>query len=185
MQGGKFITIDGANGAGKTTLAMNLAAKLQDMGIEVIVIREPGGTEIGEEIRELVQWKRSSPESQALLCAAARIEVLSQVVKPALAEGKWVIADRFTPSTWVYQHYLGGAGYVLINVLNRMSSLEITIDMSFVLHCSLETLRECMGDDKRGYRGMPDEDLQTVCDSDEAWVNRYQDPSGREQKYLF
>src|SRR5580704_18071832 len=102
-----FITFEGSEGCGKTTQVQLLANRLDIAGIPFLVTREPGGTAIGESIRELLQFAPQSagmtPETELLLFEASRAQLVREVIKPALENGKSVIADRFFDSTTVYQ----------------------------------------------------------------------------------
>jgi len=112
MARGRFITFEGIDGAGKTThLAWfrdQLAHKLAPSGRAVVMTREPGGTPLGESIREIVLHQSMDLETEALLMFAARREHLAKVIEPALARGDWVLSDRFTDATFAYQG--GGRG---------------------------------------------------------------------------
>ncbi|MEM5330709.1 dTMP kinase [Paraburkholderia sp. JHI2823] len=112
MARGRFITFEGIDGAGKTThLAWfrdQLAHKLAPSGRAVVTTREPGGTPLGESIREIVLHQSMDLETEALLMFAARREHLAKVIEPALARGDWVLSDRFTDATFAYQG--GGRG---------------------------------------------------------------------------
>ncbi len=104
MQRGRFITFEGGEGAGKSTQAKRLAERLERAGIAVLVTREPGGTPLGEDIRNLILKDRpQDPLTELFLFAAARAEHMTAVIRPALDEGTWVISDRFIDSTRVYQ----------------------------------------------------------------------------------
>src|SRR5690349_8528674 len=98
MTGGKFITFEGGEGAGKTTQVARLAERLRLGGIETIVTREPGGTPLGEAIRDVVLGNSPEPVTELLLFAAARAEHVARVIRPALAHGTWVLCDRFIDS---------------------------------------------------------------------------------------
>lgn len=100
---GKFITFEGIDGAGKSTHVAFVAGLLNEHGKRVIVTREPGGTPLGEKLRELVLHEKMHLETEALLMFAARREHLAQVIEPALARGDWVISDRFTDASFAYQ----------------------------------------------------------------------------------
>ena len=104
---GKFITFEGSEGSGKSTQIERLVARLHENGLETFVTREPGGTELGEEIRNLLLHHRAggamSAETELLLFAAARAQLVRERIAPALAAGKVVISDRFLDSTTVYQ----------------------------------------------------------------------------------
>ena len=117
---GKFITVEGIDGAGKTTQLAWLAEILQRHGITFIVTREPGGTALGEQLRQLLLDKTISmhAETEALLMFAARREHLDKVILPALADGQWVISDRFTDASFAYQ----GGGRELEN--GKLVTLE-------------------------------------------------------------
>ena len=105
---GKFITLEGVDGAGKSTHIPTIANLLRSKGHEVLVTREPGGTPLGEKLRELLLHESMHPETETLLMFAARREHLEQVILPALARGAVVLSDRFTDATFAYQ--FGGRG---------------------------------------------------------------------------
>jgi len=118
---GRFITVEGGEGAGKTTQLAFMRDDLERAGLRVVVTREPGGTMLGEEIRHLLLDHRHdgmSLAAETLLMFAARAEHLDQVIRPALAEGCWVLCDRFTDATYAYQG--GGRGLPL----ERIAVLE-------------------------------------------------------------
>ncbi len=104
---GKFITFEGSEGSGKSTQIERLVARLHENGLETFVTREPGGTELGEEIRNLLLHHRAggamAAETELLLFAAARAQLVRERIAPALTAGKVVISDRFLDSTTVYQ----------------------------------------------------------------------------------
>ncbi len=121
MKQGKFITIEGSEGVGKTTNINHILTRLKQHGIAVVQTREPGGTPLAEEIRELLLDHRHngmSDDAELMLMFAARAEHLAQVILPALEAGKWVLCDRFTDASHAYQG--GGRG---INE-DRISALE-------------------------------------------------------------
>ena len=105
---GKFITLEGMDGAGKSTHIPTIIQALKARGIEVVSTREPGGTSLGERLREIVLHEAMTPETETLLMFAARNEHIAQVIKPALARGAYVLSDRFTDATFAYQ--CGGRG---------------------------------------------------------------------------
>lgn len=110
---GGFITIEGIEGVGKSTNLELVRRVLEEAGKEVVMTREPGGTPLGEEIRELLLDHRHDgmgADTELLLMFAARAEHLHRVIKPALAAGRWVVCDRFTDATYAYQG--GGRGIV-------------------------------------------------------------------------
>jgi dTMP kinase len=105
---GKFITFEGIDGAGKSTHIAAAADFLRARGLDVVATREPGGTPLGEKLRELLLHEAMNLETEALLMFAARREHLAQVIEPALARGAWVLCDRFSDATYAYQG--GGRG---------------------------------------------------------------------------
>jgi dTMP kinase len=112
MARGKFITFEGIDGAGKTTHLAWFRERLQQHiasgGRSVVMTREPGGTALGESLREILLHQKMDLETEALLMFAARREHLADVIEPALARGDWVLSDRFTDATFAYQG--GGRG---------------------------------------------------------------------------
>lgn len=110
MRQGKFITLEGIDGAGKSTQLAWIVELLQRTGLQAVVTREPGGTELGERLRAVLLDKSMTmhAETEALLMFAARREHLDKVILPALAQGQWVISDRFTDASFAYQG--GGRG---------------------------------------------------------------------------
>jgi len=105
---GKFITLEGMDGAGKSTHIPNIVSALKARGFEVVSTREPGGTKLGERLRELLLHESMHPETETLLMFAARREHIAEVIEPALARGAYVLSDRFTDATYAYQ--CGGRG---------------------------------------------------------------------------
>jgi len=105
---GRFITLEGIDGAGKSTQASFIAEKLRARGIDPLVTREPGGTPLGEQLRELILHQPMSARAETLLLFAARTQHVDAVIAPALASGRWVLCDRFTDASFAYQG--GGRG---------------------------------------------------------------------------
>jgi len=111
---GKFISFEGLDGCGKSTQLEKLAAALRERGIDVVTTREPGGTKIGEGVREVLLNSRTAgldPHAEMALMFASRAQLIAEVIAPALESGKWVLCDRFTDSTEAYQgggRQLGG-----------------------------------------------------------------------------
>jgi dTMP kinase len=108
-QQGKFITFEGMDGAGKSTHLAWFAEVLRQRGHEVLVTREPGGTPVGELLREILLNRSMNAGTETLLMFAARLEHIEQVIKPALHAGKWVVSDRFSDASFAYQG--GGRGF--------------------------------------------------------------------------
>ena len=138
----KFITLEGGEGTGKSTLQNTLAERLISKGFEVVSTREPGGTPLAEAVRELALHPPNSetwsPMAEALLMNAARSDHLEKLIRPALSAGKWIICDRFSDSTRVYQSVKGG---VSMDVLKSMESSvlgDTTPGLTFVLDAPLE-----------------------------------------------
>ena len=125
MARGKFITLEGVDGAGKSTHLDWLADHLRGRGVEVVVTREPGGTSLGEKLRNLVLSETMHIDTETLLMFAARREHLAKVIFPALDAEKWVISDRFTDATYAYQ----GGGHKL--ALDRIKALEDWVHKGF------------------------------------------------------
>jgi dTMP kinase len=108
MSKAKFITFEGMDGAGKSTHLAWFAETLRGRGVDVLVTREPGGTPLGERLREILLNQPMHAETEALLMFAARREHIEQVIRPALSHGTWVISDRFSDASFAYQG--GGRG---------------------------------------------------------------------------
>lgn len=116
---GKFISFEGIDGAGKSTHIERFAERLRAAGRQVLVTREPGGTGLAEQLRELILNTAMLPETELLLAFAARNEHLKRLIEPALDAGQWVISDRFTDSTYAYQGGGRGLDRALIATLER------------------------------------------------------------------
>jgi dTMP kinase len=143
MAKGRFITFEGGEGGGKTTQIARLAARLEAVrGRSVARTREPGGSPGAEAIRDLVlngAVDRWSPVTETLLMYAARRDHIERVIAPALAEGRWVLCDRFADSTRAYQGAAGGADLGLISALERSVVGETLPDLTLILDLSPET----------------------------------------------
>lgn len=138
---GKFITLEGGEGAGKSTQIARLAASLERAGISVVTTREPGGSPAGERIRKLlVEGEPGSltPLAEALLHFAQRAEHLDRTIRPALAEGRWVISDRFADSTMAYQGYGHRLGRATIERLYRLVCGTFRPDLTLILDVPVE-----------------------------------------------
>jgi len=122
---GRFITLEGGEGVGKSTQLKALAQALRERGIDLVVTREPGGSEGAEKIRDLLltgDEERWSPQAEALLFAAARADHVDKVIRPAVLAGKWVLSDRFIDSSLAYQ---GGAGELGIDAVRTVNAFGI------------------------------------------------------------
>lgn len=136
MKQGKFITLEGGDGSGKSTQAKKLAEYLTSLGNEVILTREPGGTQGALSIRTLLvegEPERWDAVSETLLHFAARRDHVERLIKPALARGAWVISDRFTDSTLAYQAYGLGVDKALIEILAQATHPALTPNLTFIL----------------------------------------------------
>lgn len=145
MNTGKLITFEGMDGSGKTTQVALLKASLEKSGIEVLSVAEPGGTEIGDEIKSIVKKIRSSvvyPETELFLFQASRAQLVREVIRPALLENKVVLADRFIDSTWVFQSWARGANLLSIEFTNRLATTGVKIDKTFLLQLPLNISME-------------------------------------------
>lgn len=141
MTAGKFITFEGGEGSGKSTQSRLLAERLTALGHAVVVTREPGGTPLGERIRELILTSRPALEAEFLLFAAARAEHVTKRILPALAGGRWVVCDRYSDSTRVYQGVLAGVDIGFIDVVEAHTSRAATPDLTLVLDLPAATGR--------------------------------------------
>jgi dTMP kinase len=133
---GRFITFEGGEGSGKSSHAKRLAQRLEELGIDVVLTREPGGSLGAEIIRHVVlsgAAKPFGPAAEAILFAAARDDHLAQTIRPALARGAWVICDRFADSTRVYQGVLGEVDPNLIRALERIVVGDDKPDLTIIL----------------------------------------------------
>ena len=143
-----FITFEGSEGSGKSTQADRLAARFQRTGIPYVLTREPGGTPIGETIRELLQFaphnSNMTPETELLLFEASRSQLVREVIKPALDGGMCVIADRFLDSTSVYQGAARKLDRETIQHLNAFAVGNCVPDITFVLDVDAATAESRM-----------------------------------------
>ena len=136
-----FVTFEGIEGCGKTTQIERLTDTLKRQGIPLITTFEPGGTRIGNDIRQILLDARNedlSPLAELILCAADRAQHMEEVIKPALDRGEWVICDRFVDATLAYQGAARAQDMGLIQVLNERTTRGISPDMTFLLDCPVE-----------------------------------------------
>lgn len=139
---GKFITLEGIDGAGKSTHLAWLADSLRHKGHEVVVTREPGGTPLGETLRGLLLSQPMHLETEALLMFASRREHLAQVILPALAQGKWVISDRFTDASFAYQGGGRGIDETRLRILEEWVQQGLQPDLTLLFDVPLEVARQ-------------------------------------------
>ncbi|WP_428033056.1 dTMP kinase [Ancylobacter sp.] len=138
---GRFITFEGGEGAGKSTQVRRLRERLQELGIDAVATREPGGSTGAEIIRHLIlsgAAKPLGPLAEAALFAAARADHLDATIRPALARGAWVVCDRFADSTRVYQGALGNVDPGLIAALEEVTVGETRPDLTIILDLPAE-----------------------------------------------
>jgi dTMP kinase len=132
-----FITFEGSEGSGKSTQVQRLAARLERSGVPHLVTREPGGTPIGETIRDLLQFASHNsgmtPEAELLLFEASRGQLVREIIKPALERGMCVIADRFFDSTTVYQGAARKLDREMVDRLNAFAVADCIPDATFIL----------------------------------------------------
>ena len=144
---GLFVTFEGIDGCGKTTQVTALRDSLEAKGAKVIVIREPGATFIGEKIRSILLDNANSgmsSETEVLLYEAARAQIVSEVIRPALLAGKVVICDRFYDSSVAYQGYARGLPLESIDSLNQFATGGLEPDLTFLLDLPAEAAMERM-----------------------------------------
>ena len=148
MSRGLFITFEGSEGCGKSTQVRRLVERLAEEGREVLLTREPGGTAIGEKIRDLLQFAPESaamvPETELLLFEASRSQLVREVIEPALQRGVLVISDRFYDSTTVYQGVARRLDPQLVALLNEFAVGHCRPDVTVVLDLDVETARARM-----------------------------------------
>ena len=134
MSGGRLIAIEGIDGAGKTTLARGLLMALP----ELVVLREPGGAAASERVRELVADPslHVEPRAEALLFAAARAQLVQEVVAPLLADGRWVVLDRFVDSSLAYQGAGRGLGVEAVAAINAFACGDVRADLTLYVRVS-------------------------------------------------
>jgi dTMP kinase len=148
---GAFITFEGGEGVGKSTQLKLLAARLEAAGYELTCLREPGGTAIGEAIRAILldcANSAMSPHAELLLYEAARAQLVTELIEPALARGITVLCDRFTDSTFAYQGVARGLGIELVREANHLGSKGLVPNRTLVLlHDPHEALLRATSDE--------------------------------------
>jgi len=159
---GRFISLEGGEGVGKSTQVKALAEALRARGLDVLVTREPGGSDGAERIRELLlsgSDDRWSPQAEALLFAAARADHVAKTIRPALERGQWVLADRFIDSSLAYQGGAGGLGIEAVRSINAFGIGDDFPDRTLVLSldegAERARARDADGSDRIG--GRPDD----------------------------
>lgn len=127
---GRFLSFEGVDGAGKTTQCDALAQALEARGVAVVRTREPGGTPLGEDLRRLLLQRAMDPTTEMLLMFAARREHLVAVIEPALAQGRWVLCDRFTDASYAYQGGGRGIAPARLDALTHWVQGELLPDLT-------------------------------------------------------
>ena len=159
---GKFISLEGGEGVGKSTQVKALAEALRARSLDVVVTREPGGSEGAEKIRELLlsgSDDRWSAEAEALLFAAARADHVAKTIRPSLERGQWVLADRFIDSSLAYQGGAGGLGIEAVRAINAFGIGDDFPERTLILTLDAGSERARARDGGTGDRigGRPDD----------------------------
>ncbi len=176
---GLFITFEGPDGSGKTTQINMLKDYLENKGFEVLLTREPGGTELGDEIRKILldlKHKDMDEKAEMLLYAAARAQHVSKLIKPALLQGKIVLCDRFVDSSYAYQGVGRGLGLKLVEQVNEIALSGICPDLTIFLNIEPKTgllrsasskgLPDRLESEKIGFHEKVREGFMIVCEQD-------------------
>lgn len=138
MSRGKFITLEGIDGAGKSTHLSFIAEHLRSLGKTVLTTREPGGTPLGEMLRDMVLSQSMHVETETLIMFASRREHIDKVILPALDKGIWVISDRFTDATFAYQGGGRGIGHERLKTLEDWVQNGLQPDLTFLFDVTTE-----------------------------------------------
>ena len=138
----KFITFEGVDGAGKSTHLEWFANALRQRGLKVVVTREPGGTPLGEQLREILLKQTMNIGTEALLMFAARMEHVEQVIKPALRAGKWVVSDRFSDASFAYQGGGRGLDWGKLQQLEQWVHGDLQPDLTLFFDVPVEIARQ-------------------------------------------
>ena len=144
IERGKFITIEGIDGAGKSAIIDTIVSALEESGIEIVTTREPGGTRVGEQLRELVLCRENTitADAEILIIFAARSQHLEDIILPNLEAGRWVLCDRFTDSTYAYQGGGRKTPYERIQVIEDWLQEGFRPDLTLLLDADVEIGRE-------------------------------------------
>ncbi len=160
MNRGLFITFEGIDGCGKSTQFQMLKEYLESKGVDFLVVREPGGTVIGEKIREILLNKKNDsmrPLTELLLFEAARAQITEEVIRPALEKGTCVLCDRFFDSTYAYQGYARKLGAEKVLMLNDLATAGLEPDLTFLIDIPVSVALE-----RRGIRGEADDRMEAL-----------------------
>ncbi len=152
---GKFVTFEGCEGVGKSKQISLLQEYMQKNGVEYYLTREPGGSKISEKIREIILDKNNSlmtDQCEAMLYAAARVQLLDEIIKPKLDAGELVICDRFVHSSLAYQGYARGLGYDFVAGINSYAMQNFAPDVTIFLNLTPELAFKRKGGVDKGDR---------------------------------
>ena len=149
---GRFITFEGIDGAGKSTHIDTVDARVGARGVTTLRTREPGGTPLGEALRELLLHRSMTREAETLLMFAARAEHIAQVIEPALAAGTWVLCDRFTDATYAYQAGGRGLNKARVAELERWIHPHLKPDLTILFDIAPEVAAQRLGNAGRSDR---------------------------------
>lgn len=141
---GKFISLEGGEGAGKSTLLAGLRACIEERGVDLVLTREPGGTELGEAVRAIVldpALRNMAAETELLLMFASRAQLVKELIEPSLAAGRWVLCDRFTDASYAYQGGGRGQPAERIAVLEQWATGGLEPDVTLLLDLPVATGR--------------------------------------------
>lgn len=178
MAQGKFISFEGIDGAGKSSHIAWTADWLKAHGKTVVCTREPGGTPLGERLRELLLHEKMHLETEALLMFAGRREHLAQVIEPALARGDWVISDRFTDASFAYQGGGRKLGFEKLAVLEQWVHPHLQPDLTLLFDVPLEVARQRL-DATRELDRFEQEKADFFAATREAYLRRAREHSQR------
>ncbi|MFA5371156.1 MAG: dTMP kinase [Sideroxydans sp.] len=142
MTQAKFITFEGVDGAGKSTHLAWFTDVLRQRGIDLLLTREPGGTPLGEKLREILLHEPMHAETEAMLMFAARREHIEQVIRPALRRGTWVISDRFSDASFAYQGGGRGVSITKLEQLEQWVQGELQPDLTLLFDIPIEVARQ-------------------------------------------
>ena len=178
MSKGLFITFEGIDGCGKSTQINMLSDHLKSGGRSVVLLREPGGTVVGEKIRSVLLDKKNDgmdPVCELLLFEAARAQIVRELIRPAIDDGSIVICDRFFDSTYAYQGYARGLGADMVRDLNLTATSGLEPDITFLLDIDPEEALK-----RRGIRGDGDDRMEALGIAFQRKVRQgYLDLAGR------
>lgn len=174
----KFISIEGGDGAGKSTYIPKIKEYLESLGEEVILTREPGGTELSEKLRELFTDKEMSVVTETLLLETSRADHVDRVIRPALQSGKWVICDRFSDSTYAYQCAAKGFPEAQLRQLEAIVHKDVNPSITFFFDTPLNISKQRLlktGKKLDRFEVAPDETKIAITEGYKTLVKRNPD----------